>query len=643
MFFLLYAIETVAIAQSSTSDSLFSPVDNFFLSDKNISETVNDTIILVFPEEKVILKKSGDKQDERFFQNLENKAIKNKWIHELHNIIVIPPANPSKIDSITTESSVGKFVKYSGLIINEIKIVKLDVFGINIYDDSTFYKNNLITRTINSLHVKTQDRVLQRHLLFKPGDYLDPSVLSDNERIIRELPFIEDAKILIEPVPEFNDYVNIILVTKDVWSKAFFLEFKDINYLKLELFDKNILGTGMEIQNNLHWNPQKSDALGFESIYKNTNILGSFINSRLYYTNVFETESYGYKLERNFFTPNIKYAGGSAAYYLNTIRDVWSPDSEFVDTKIKLNYFDFWFGRSFKIKAGIPDKPVRQNLMISSGIFREYYTDRPEVTAESFYRYQNKTLWLNSIALSSQSFYKSNLIYNFGRTEDIPTGYLANLVFGPEFNEFKTRFYTSFTFSKGDYFDYLGYVNFKLALGGFHKKNGGIEQSLADVQLSWFTNLLILENYKFRFFSSINYLKGFDRFEDERIFINEPFGIRGINNKQIFGTQKLVLSFESLAFTPLNMLGFRFATSVFTDLAFIADENKSIFSDRFYSGIGLGIRFKNERLVFPAFQLRIVYYPRFPDLKPADMIKFLGEPRLYHEKYYPGAPAVLNY
>ena len=46
-------------------------------------------------------------------------------------------------------------------------------------------------------------------------------------------------------------------------------------------------------------------------------------------------------------------------------------------------------------------------------------------------------------------FYKTNLIYSYGRTEDIPCGVLVNLTAGKEINEYKERFYTGINLSAG--------------------------------------------------------------------------------------------------------------------------------------------------------------------------------------------------
>jgi len=640
ILFLLVILNTLQNrGQSFHSDTLYLPEKDAMYDKYETPDALKDTTILSFPEKKIKRKESREDKTGKFFKNLENQANHKRWIRELHNIIVVSPAKPTREDSVVTVRTAGRFVQYKGLIINEIKIVKLDVFGVDMYDDTATPKS-FIDRTANKLHIKTQDRVLQRYILFRPGESVDPSVLADNERIIRELPFIEDARIIVENIPENPESVNIILITKDTWSKAFFLEVKDINYYKLELFDKNIFGTGLEIQNNFHWNPEKKDALGYEAVYKTSNILGSFINSRFYYTNVFETESYGYRLERKFFTPNTKYAGGTTACYLNTINNIWHPDSGYFEEKIKTNYLDLWLGRSFLLNR---ENPERLNFIVTSGLMKETFHDRPVVGENSFYAFHNKTTWLNSIALARQSFYKSNLIYSFGRTEDIPTGYLLNLTFGPEFGEFNNRFYSSVNYSFADYYDYLGYMYLRTAFGGFHTKNGNFEQGLLDMKISWITNLFIIGQLKLRNFLNIYYLNGYERFSEEKVYLNEPNGIRGFNQRYIYGNQKLVMNFESVIFTPLNVIGFRFATSAFIDLGFLGEKNSALIRENMFAGVGMGLRIRNERLVFPTFQLRFAYYPNLPGLRAEDMIKFLGEPRLNPEKFYPDAPAVMSF
>jgi hypothetical protein len=624
---------------SLTSDTLQFPKSESTLDTSLLPSTFSDTV--AYPDQPSKRRIKSENKTDTFFKNIEERAKKKRWLRELHNSMIIN-TNPKSSDSLTLNTGASKFIEYDGLLINSIRLVKLDPFNVSI-NDTILREGNIITRTANTLHVKTNDRILENQVFIKPGERINHQTLVNNERLLRDLPFIEDARIEVERLEEDPGAANIIIITKDLWSKAFFLEMKGFNAGKLEIFDKNLFGSGLEIQNNLHWNPEKSDKLGYEAIYKNPNILGTFINSRVYYTNVFETQSYGYSLQRKFFTQNIKYAGGTSAYYLNTIRTIWVPDSGYHEFPVNTRFFDLWAARAIQLKKENITNPGGLNLIIATRVLLENFSQRPETDRYSYYRYHDKTLWLNSIALSKQSYFKSNLIYSFGRTEDIPEGLLANFTFGPEFNEFSNRFYTSISLSKGKYLDNTGYVFTRMALGGFYSGKGNYEQGLFDVRLSMFTKLFSIGSTNFRHFFKVNYLKGFDRFEDEKVYINDPYGIRGFSENNVFGDEKLVFSLESDAFLPVNFIGFRFVGFGFADLALLGDKSAPLFSDNMFTGFGLGFRIRNERLAFPTFQLRFAYYPNLPEMSPADFIRFLGEERFRPEYFNVDAPSLLDF
>ena len=205
----------------------------------------------------------------------------------------------------------------TGKTIRKIQFVRLDPFGTSI-NDTSYHKESWLNNSANTLHVKTRTSVLQHNLLFHSGDKLNPQTIADNERLLREQSYIEDVRIIISEVSENPDLVDVTVITKDVWAKAFFVELSDVKSGKAELWDKNILGTGHELQNNIHWDPSKSPLLGYEAFYRNHNILGTFIDNKIYYQDVFNLKSYGINLERRFFTPNTKYAGGLTARHTRT-------------------------------------------------------------------------------------------------------------------------------------------------------------------------------------------------------------------------------------------------------------------------------------------------------------------------------------
>lgn len=614
---------------------------NDFIKNENSIKTKNDSSLLNPPSENSINSLLHNLKSPEFFDTLRSSSRKKKWIYELHNVVILPPQNKIT-DTVHTTQRDLDFLAYEGLIIRNISFVKVNVFGTTINDTST-YRNTWLQNKGNSIHVKTSTSVLQRHLLFKPGDLIDPRTLADNERIFRDLSYIEDAKIIVEPVPLMEYLADIIIYEKDQWSKAFYLELSDITSGRLEVWDKNILGSGNEIQNNIYWNPEKASTWGYEAIFNNRNIYGSFIDGKLYYSNVFDNDAYGVQLSRKFYTPNTKYAGGASLFHQSLLQNIWSPDSGYYSARLSNNTSDIWIGRALKLNKNAELDKNRLNLILASRLYKQNYFDRPAVAPDKFYAFQDKSVWLNTIALSSQGFYQSNLIYSYGRTEDIPTGSLLNLTFGPEFGEFQNRFYTSLSYSKGNYINDIGYLYFKIDQGGFITKSGNFEQATFQVQLRYFTNLFIFGQFKFRQFININFTKGVKRFEDDRLTINEKSGLRGFNENTVYGQQRFVLNWETVAFSPFYVMGFRFTFFGYMDFALLGPGSANLIYQDVYTGLGLGTRIKNERMVFPTFSFRFGFYPNLPDIPVNERLKFTGEPRFRPTNFYQTNPAMINY
>ena len=578
---------------------------------------------------------------DNFFDTLKIKAYNNRWTKELHNIIILPPQK-SDIDTLKTEQSILNYISSAEKIIQNIDFIRLDPFGTTLWDTS--YENaSFLCQIGNAAHFKTLESVIRRHLIVKIGDKLDPHTLADTERILRELKYIDDVRIIINEDTTDPDYVNLIILTKDVWSKAFFVELKDIDAGKLALWDRNLFGMGNSFEKNIHWNPSKSDFWGYDAVYESKNILGSFINSEVFYRNVFETEAYGIKLERKFLTPNTKYAGGFRLLKTQTTKNIWYSDSLQLKHELNFSNWDSWLGRSFLLSRSNGLDRKRLNLILASRILQCNYTKRPdEVSDRLFYEYHSKLLWINSISLTAQRYYRSNLIYSFGRTEDIPAGWMANLSFGKEFSEFRDRYYTSLNLSHGGYIGNVGYLYTSSAFGGFITRDKDIEQGVLDIKLNYFTNLFVLGRYKFRYFVNISYLKGINRFDLERININDSRGITGLSSGSIYGQQRASFNIEGVLFSPATLYGFKFTFFGFNDFALVGNEISSFLNLDSYSGYGLGIRIRNEKLVFPTLQFRISFYPGIK-ISPEDHLRFSGEKKLNPNDFRPSAPNIINF
>jgi hypothetical protein len=598
-----------------------------------------DTFFILPHGTKYKLRLSRQSRSENFFDSLEVRASQRKWTTKLHNIVITAPKKEDIIDTIQTSESVSPFLEYGGKTIRDIRIRTLQPFGPTIHDTSRAATNSL-ERFGNNVHSQTREKVILNHLLIREGDPLNPSIISDNERLIRQLPYIEDARIYIIEPPEAPGTVDILLVVKDAFSIGMGGNIKDWDAGNLEIFDNNLAGQGHQIHTLLHWNAEKSPWLGYEFFYIINNIGRSFISSKARYAHIFEKETYELAFDRKFLTPSIKYAGSLNLERTHNKYNINYNDTLILPTDVKYNLFDAWLGRSFALTSVRRYTPNRINLILGTRLRTKHYFQRPEVSENTFYEYHNKTLWLSTISFSQQRFFRSNLIYSFGRTEDIAQGTLLSVILGPEIGEYNRRFYEGISFSRGNLLANLGYLYLKAEFGGFTENGFFPDQGVLNLEANYFTNLFIVHRFKFRHFINLNYVKGYNRFSDEYIDLNDQNGIRGFNNELIKGTRKATMNFETVAFSPYYFYGFRFAFFGFIDLGLIS-YTQPLLETTLHRGFGIGVRIRNERLVFETFSVRIGYYPTLEDEQFPFVIDVSGEKKFDSQDFYVNKPDLI--
>ncbi len=89
---------------------------------------------------------------------------------------------------------------------------------------------------------------------------------------------------------------------------------------------------------------------------------------------------------------------------------------------LKYNLQDYWIARSFLFNRESVARIIIGARYLNNNVFR-----KPDIQPESYYSLQRYQLYLASAALSVQKYYKTSLIYGYGRTEDIPYGGLVTI------------------------------------------------------------------------------------------------------------------------------------------------------------------------------------------------------------------------
>lgn len=613
------------------------------IADDRIVEAQNDTLIEL-PAYIDFYIRRKTKASDKFYQDLRDRMFRYRWSKELHNIILTTPSEKKYTgDTLQTQKGEIEFLPFKGLIIRNIYLNRLDVFGPSVIDPER-KTSSILGKAGNKVHFKTRIWVITNNLLFEKGDSIDPYVLADNERIYRQLPFIEDARIVIKNINETSDSADVEIITKDKWSIGVDFATADLKSLSVNLWEDNIFGTGHEFQNEFYRRDQRLPSHGIKGSYSINNIGGSFINARVGY-NAIGNKDYSFHLWRDFYTQRTKLAG--SFYYEDIhqnyrwINDMASSNNAYYDT-ISGNIFNFWIGRALSLGNVSITSTSISNIAFSGGIFSNKYFQRPPVSKNYRYEYQNKTYYLASLAFSAQGHYKTNLVFNYGRTEDIPYGLLLKITHGIEVNEFSKRLYNAVSFSKGNYIGNLGYFFGKVSLSGFLNENK-FEQGMLNLSANMFTNLLVAGQLKFRNFLSTNYIKGFHRNDDEYLYLNNLDGVRGFRSDSVRGGHKFTLNFETVCFTPYYLAGFRFAVFAFADFGFVGPSNASVFKNNLYNGFGAGFRFRNERLVFKTFQIRLAYYPWLPKHAQGDLFTISTESRFMPASFRISAPEISQF
>jgi hypothetical protein len=569
-------------------------------------------------------------RDSIFYTNLKRRMEKRGLTRDLYNFLFRDVYN-SRAQQDVKAIEENHFKPYEGRVIRSILVKRLEVFGPSVYD-TLRRPGNWVERLGNRLHTDTREGIIKRSfLLFQEGQHVDSELLRNNERLLRSSNLFHDARIILIPEPKDPRVVDVLVLTQDVWSLIPDGGFGGFNNFQLNLEQRNFRGLTHSLLYGIRYDAnapyQKFEA---QTIYKIPYIGKTFITgqgSLLYqqYQKVVELTAF-----RPFLTPETKWAGAATLSYNARRNRVIVGDRGDSTTVFPLNYTlaDLWVGRAFKLDflQGVSEEFKRRSRLILAVRSTAYhYTRRPVISLDTNQLYQNSTSLLFSIGFTNRDYKRDLLIYGFGRTEDVPVGYLAQLVIGPESAELGSRTYTALRFARGAYLPRRGGYLYTLTnIGGFLRP-GKLEQGVINVEANYFSPLMSWGRSDFRHFLNFRYTAGFDRFNNEYLTINNQYGIIGVSSDALVGTKRLTFGAESVFFSPFNIIGFRVAIFGFASLGLVSSSNKKLFDGPLYQGYGLGFRLRNENLTFNTVQFRIGYYPNIPKLSNPLRFEFSGE------------------
>ena len=208
-------------------------------------------------------------------------------------------------------------------------------------DGAPFRMVSMAYEFANALHVNTQESFIERELLFKEGDCLDPFLLSESERLLDQYGFLTDAS--VSSRPDGSGGHVVVVTTRDEWSTKVDLGFtydEGANVERLQVTEENFLGHGVFGEfTYLNRRETRTHSFGVSTprffgrsdagIAWGKSRSGHFFDQHLRYPFVGEAGSWavrqGYRRGTDFFG----YATGNAEQFTRLLVPVFRENAEF--------------------------------------------------------------------------------------------------------------------------------------------------------------------------------------------------------------------------------------------------------------------------------------------------------------------------
>lgn len=512
-----------------------------------------------------------------------------------------------------------EFEPYRGRVIRKIHIHKLG-FSKFVNDTGTRVQN-FFSNLGDALHTGTKAKVIANNLFFSSGDKIYPNLLADNEKLLRDLSYLQDARISIAPVATTPDTVDVLVFTKDVFPLGGSMDEAGTSRARFELNDDNLLGSGNRIQVQHLFDSKRTPAYGFGIEYLKRNIAGSFVNLALGYQNQNPAFNSGRREEESFYmkgslplvSPYHAFTGGFEVSSNQTVNR-YGNDSLY-KRMYQYNYrnLDLWAGYSLGAKNNLRlNLESRYKRMLALRIMRRDFTKVPDIQATVYdSRYTDLTGMLATFTLFEQDFFHTNFIYGFGRNEDVPEGFNLSFTGGWTNKNGFSRVYAGFDYQR-NYFDRKStYINYNFKAGAYLNQLRIEDVSLL-TSVELFTRLRRLGSSTWfsRHFFSGSLTQQINTFLNDPVLLSSIYGLPMLNNPSTRSSGRATVNAETVFYNTWKFFGFSFAPFGFCNISYLKDLGRTKISGDLFTAVGAGVRTRNENLVFGTMELKAYYFPK---------------------------------
>lgn len=574
-----------------------------------------------------------DRLNKNTLSTLKNRGENNFFTRNLFSLMI---KDDQPVKAQTGVSSTLYFEPFAGKRIRNIRIQQLDVFGPTL-QDTTRKASVWIDKTANTVHLKTTEKKLRGQLLFNPGEFVNPQLMAENEKFIRDLPYIQDVAITLIHSRLEEDFVDVVVIIKEKFEYAINGNLNS-SRTEWEVTDQNMFGIGHQFSVKTGYNLNETPKWEGSFNYEISDLDRKFIRTGVGYTNTYREQAANGFIEKQFIASKKDWAGGISLERVFSDHFLTPYSYTALDTAASYFNSDLWYGKQINNRSS---NPTIGNVVISSRYFHQnFYHNSSKQLTNSLLR--NHDFILGAIGISKRYLFKNNRVYGYGITEDIPYGRYAEVAAGIDLGPDRSRPYFHFNYSKASILNGGAYFKWQIGMGGF-LSNSRLEQGAILLSSNFFSNFIYPIRRPYRLFVNMELLSGINRFKEEYLVINRRFGIRDYFSLDTKGIDRLKINVEAVSFWNWHKSGFRFAHYFFADAAFLSNDLCNVLNDRFYAGFGLGIRVHNESLVFNVLEVRLSWIPIAPSGIDPYIFNAFGQPKARFDDFLGGKPHEIAY
>jgi hypothetical protein len=230
------------------------------------------------------------------------------------------------------------------------RVGRISIRAMNIFDLDDPSDDKRLFRLMNRLHVRTEEHVIKRQLLFDTGEPFRRQLIDESERMLRATSYLYDAQIIITRCDE--ESVDLRVTTQDVWTlKPGFSLSRSGGESRggFDLQEDNFLGRGGSVRFVRRLDEERRST---EVGYADANLGGHWISLDTTVADNSDGHVFGFGIERPFYALDTRWATGGRILDERRADPVYSMGDEIGRFRHDIQHFDAYGGWSTGLGDG---------------------------------------------------------------------------------------------------------------------------------------------------------------------------------------------------------------------------------------------------------------------------------------------------